>query len=287
VTTPRRGSGSWRHLQPRDLKIAPGVLQVIAAVQPRKYPWSDSGTLQHLQRYSHPDTRGGMQTKGRNQNTTWTGRCETRGTKNIPLLDGGDGLTTGDDGGEDVALHGDTEGEGNDIEKQEVSSLGGGGLSGKDTGLDGGTVGNSLIGVDALLELLAVEEVAEELLDLRNTGRTANENDLVDLGLLDVGVLEDLGDRVKGAGEGLLVQVLETGTGDVGVEVLTVEQGVDLNGGLGGVGEGTLGTLASSAETAEGTGIARDVLATGLLGELLLEVVEEVAVEVLSTEMGA
>jgi hypothetical protein len=210
-----------------------------------------------------------------------------RGNQNIPLLDGGDGLTTGDDGGEDVALHGDTKGEGNDIEKQEVSSLGGGGLSGEDTGLDGGTVGNSLIGVDALLELLAVEEVAKELLDLRDTGRTSNENDLVDLGLLDVGVLEDLGNGVKSASEGLLVQVLETSTGDVGVEVLAVEQGVDLNGGLGSVGKGTLGTLASSAETAEGTGIAGDVLATGLLGELLLEVVEEVAVEVLSTEMGA
>jgi hypothetical protein len=209
------------------------------------------------------------------------------GNKNIPLLDGGDGLTTGNDGGKDVALHGDTEGEGNDIEKQEVSSLGGGGLSGEDTGLNGGTVGNSLVGVDALLELLAVEEVAEELLDLGNTGRSTNENDLVDLGLLNVGVLENLGNGVKSASEGLLVQVLETSTGDVGVEVLAVEQGVDLNGGLGGVGEGTLGTLASSAETTEGTGIAGDVLATGLLGELLLEVVEEVAVEVLSTEMGA
>ena len=66
------------------------------------------------------------------------------------LLDGGDGLTTVDNGGEDVALHGDTEGERNDIEQEEVLGLGGGGLAGKDTGLDGSTVGNSLIGVDAL-----------------------------------------------------------------------------------------------------------------------------------------
>ncbi|KAH6496965.1 hypothetical protein HBI55_093150 [Parastagonospora nodorum] len=64
---------------------------------------------------------------------------------------------------------------------------------------------------------------------------------------------------VKSAGESLLVQVLETSTGDVGVEVLTVEQRVDLNSGLGGVGEGTLGTLASSSETTKGTGIAANV----------------------------
>ena len=193
-----------------------------------------------------------------------------------------DGLTAGNDGSEDVALHGDTKREGNDIEKEEVSSLGRGSLSGKDTSLDGGTVGNGLIGVDALLELLAVEEVAEELLDLGDTGRTTNKDDLVDLLLGDVGVLENLGNRVQSASKGLLVQILETSTGDVGVEVLTVEQRVDLNGSLGGVGEGTLGTLASSSETTKGTSIAADVL-FGFLCEFLFEVLKEVGVEVLTT----
>lgn len=199
-----------------------------------------------------------------------------------PLLDGGDGLTTGNDGSEDVTLHGYTEGEGNNIEKEEVGSFGGGGLSGKDTSLDGGTVGNGLIGVDALLKLLAVEVVAEELLDLGDTGRTTNKDDFVNLVLGDAGILENLGNGVQSASEGLLVQVLETSTGDVGVEVLTVEQRVDLNSGLGGVGESTLGTLASSSETTEGTGVTADVLLR-LLGEFLLEVVKEVGVEVLST----
>jgi hypothetical protein len=168
----------------------------------------------------------------------------------------GDGLSTGNDGSKDVTLHGDTEGEGNDIEKEEVGSLSGGGLSGEDTGLNGGTVGNSLVGVDALLELLATEEVAEELLNLGDTGGATNKDDLVNLVLGDVGVLENLSNRVKGAGESLLVQVLETSTCDVGVEVLAIEQRVDLNSGLGGVGESTLGTLASSPETAQGAGIS-------------------------------
>jgi hypothetical protein len=144
-------------------------------------------------------------------------------------------LSTRNDRSEDVALHGDTERKGNDIEQEKVCSLGRGGLSGKDTSLDSGTVGNSLIGVDALLKLLATEEVAEELLDLGDTSGTTNKNDLVNLVLGDVGVLENLSNRVKGTRESLLVQVLETSTGDVGVEVLTVEQRVDLNGGLGSV----------------------------------------------------
>jgi len=207
------------------------------------------------------------------------------------------GLTTGNNGGEDVALHGDTEGQRNDIEKEEVGGLGRGGLSGEDTGLDGGTVGDSLIGVDALLELLATEEVAEELLNLGDTGRATNEHNLVNLLLSDVGVLENLSNRVKSAGESLLVQVLETSTGDVGVEVLAIEQRVDLDGGLGSVGKRTLGTLASSAHTAEGTGVAADVCikldmyndgiveAPALLSffcELLLEVVQEVGIEILT-----
>jgi hypothetical protein len=66
------------------------------------------------------------------------------------LLNGGDGLATVDNGGEDVTLHGDTKGEGNNIQKEKVSGLGGGSLAGEDTGLNGGTVGNGLIGVDAL-----------------------------------------------------------------------------------------------------------------------------------------
>lgn len=175
------------------------------------------------------------------------------------LLDGGHGLATRNDRSEDVTLHGDTEGQRADIEKEEVSGLGGGSLAGEDTGLDGSTVGDSLIGVDGLLELLAVEEVGEELLDAGNTGGTTDEDDLVNAALLDSSVLEDLGNRLEGAVESLGVQVLETSTGNLGGEVLTIEERVDLNSGLGGVGKGTLGTLASSAETAESTGIARKI----------------------------
>ena len=168
-------------------------------------------------------------------------------------------LSTGNDRGEDVALHGNTEGEGNDIEKEEIGSIGRGSLARENTGLNGSTVCNSLVGIDALLELLAVEKVTEELLDLGNTGGATNEYNLVNLGLVDVGILENLANRVKSASKSFLIQILETSTGDVCVEILTLEQRVNLDCGLGGVGERSLGTLAGSPETAQGAGISRDV----------------------------
>ena len=69
-------------------------------------------------------------------------------------------------------------GEGNDIEEKQVLDLLG--LFTIENGsLDGGTIGNGLIGVDGSVELLAVEEVGEHLLDLGDTGRTADKDDRV------------------------------------------------------------------------------------------------------------
>jgi hypothetical protein len=203
----------------------------------------------------------------------------------LPLLDGGDSLAAGNDGSENAALHLNTERQGNDVEKQEVGSLGGGGLSGEDTGLNGGTPGDGLVGVDALLELLAVEELGQELLDLGDTGGATDQDDLVNAALRDTRVLEDLGDGLEGAGEGLGVQVLETGTGDGHGEVLAIEERVNLDGGLSTAGEGTLGTLASSSETAESTGIAAQVL-LGLAGKFFLAIIKKVCIEVLTSQVG-
>ena len=61
-------------------------------------------------------------------------------------------------------------------------------------------------------------------------------------------------------------------------------EGVNLNGGLGDRGESPLGTLASAAETAEGTSIIRDV-ELRLPLELILEVLQEGVVEVLTTQV--
>ena len=90
---------------------------------------------------------------------------------------------------EDVSFHGDTERERDDIQQEHVGSLSRRSLAGEDTSLNSGTVGDSLVGVDALLELLAVEEVGQELLDARDTGRTTDQHNVVNLGLLKGGVL--------------------------------------------------------------------------------------------------
>lgn len=168
-------------------------------------------------------------------------------------LDSWDSLSTRNDRSKDVALHGNTKRQWHDVQKQEIGSVGRCGLARKDTSLDGSTVSDSLVRVDALLELLAVEEVAEELLYPWNTSRTTDKHNLVNLALLNRSVLEDLLDGLKGAVESLAVDVFETSTGDAGVEVLAIEKGVDLDSGLGTVGKGTLGTFASSSQSAEST----------------------------------
>lgn len=196
------------------------------------------------------------------------------------LLQARHGVTTGNDGSEDVTLHGDTKREGDDIEKEKVGGVGGGGLAGKDTCLNGGTVRNGLVRVDALLELLAVEEVAKELLNLGDTSAATDKHNFVDLALLDGGVLEDLLDWLDGAIESLAVDILESGTGNLGVEVLAVIKRVDFDGGLGTVGKGTLRALASRPQAAQGTRVVADVLLCFSL-ELLLEMFKEVGVEIL------
>ena len=147
-------------------------------------------------------------------------------------LVGGDGGVTGNDDTENITLHSDTEGKRGDIEEEEVLGLLRG-LAGEDGGLDGSTVGNSLIGVDGLVELTATKELGHEGLDLGNTGGATNEDDVIDLVTGDLGVLQDLLDGIDGGLEESGVDLLETGTSEVGGEVLTLVEGVDLNGGLG------------------------------------------------------
>jgi len=192
---------------------------------------------------------------------------------------------TGNNGGENVTLHGNTKGKGNNIEEEEVLGLLRGGLVGQKSTLDGSTVSNSLIGVDGLLELLTVKEVGKELLDLGDTGGTTNKDNLVDLRLVDLGVLENLLNRSKSGLEESRVDLLETSTGDVDGKVLTLGKRVNLGSGLGDGRKRSLSTLSSGSESSESTGIVRDIN-TGLLLEVGLEELKQVGVEILTTQMG-
>ena len=114
--------------------------------------------------------------------------------------------------------------------KRSLSLLGG--VTSKDGGLNGGTVGNSFIWVNRLVRLLAVEEVGDELDSTWDTGRATNEDDFVDVGLVDLRVAEHLLNRLESRAEEILAQLLDTSTSEGCVEVDTLEYGVDFDGGL-------------------------------------------------------
>ena len=97
------------------------------------------------------------------------------------------------------------------------------GIAGQDGSLNCGAVGNSLIGVDALVGLLAVEEIGDELDDAGNTSGSTDQDDLVDVGLVDLGVPENFLDGLKGATEEILAKFLETSTSQGGVEIDALE----------------------------------------------------------------
>ena len=62
------------------------------------------------------------------------------------------------------------------VEQQHVLDV-----AGEDAGLDGRADGHDLVGVDALVRLLAAEELLDRLLDGRHARLAADEDDLVDV----------------------------------------------------------------------------------------------------------
>ena len=56
----------------------------------------------------------------------------------------------------------------------------------------------------------------------------------MDLGFVNLGISEDTVDWGGGGSEEVLAELLETSTGDGGIEVDTLEERVDFNGGLCG-----------------------------------------------------
>lgn len=181
------------------------------------------------------------------------------GGEDLGLL-GGDGGVAGNELGHHTPSGLDTHGEGSDVKQQNLVGRLGAGVTGENGSLDCGTVGDSLIGVDGAVGLLAVEVVGDELLNAGDTGGATDEDDLVDLALVDLGVAEDTVDGLDGRAEEILAELLETGTGDGGVEIDTLEERVDLNGGLSRRRKSALRTLASRAQTTESTGIGGQIL---------------------------
>ena len=98
------------------------------------------------------------------------------------------------------------------------------------------------LGLIDVLGSLQLKESDTSLIT-QDTSGTADQDDLVYLVLVDLGVDEDLADGLEGAAEEFLAELFETRAGEGGVEVDTLEERVVLNQGLVGGGEGTLGRL--------------------------------------------
>jgi hypothetical protein len=68
-------------------------------------------------------------------------------------------------------------------------------------------------------------------------------------------LLDGLDSRLEGGG----VDLLESGSSDVGLEVGSLVERVDLDGGLGDRGESPLGPLAGGPQSSESSGVVGDV----------------------------
>jgi len=122
-------------------------------------------------------------------------------------------------------------------------------------------------------------------LDLGDTGGTTNKDNFVDLGLGDVSILKHLLDGRHALAELGHAELLELGTGDVGVEVLTFCKSLAIDFSLMGRRKNSLGLLALGSKTTHGTSVALDVNTRLLLEGSDAEVDEDI-VEVLTTKMG-
>jgi hypothetical protein len=194
---------------------------------------------------------------------------------------GWDGSVSLNDISHDTTSGLDTHGKWGDIEEQKLLGLFVT-LTGEDGSLDGGTVSNSLIWVDGFVKGLSVEEVGEHGLNLWDSGRSTDENDLVDLTFTNTGVLEDVLDWWHALSEEVHAELLELGSGDVGVVVLTFGKSLALNWGLMRSGENSLGLLALSSESSESSGVLGDI-DTRFLLEVSHAEVDELVVEILTT----
>ncbi|GBE58785.1 NAD-specific glutamate dehydrogenase, putative [Babesia ovata] len=143
---------------------------------------------------------------------------------------------------------------------------------------------DSLIGVDSVVGLLS-EELLDHFSDLGDTGGTSDEHDLLDLALGHLDGLEHILDGVEGLYEQVLVEAFELGPGEGLAEVLSVDEVLNLDGGLGGGRQVTLGGLDLLAQLLHSLLVLHDV-DTVLLLEYLDEVVHHTPVEVLTTQVG-
>jgi hypothetical protein len=203
------------------------------------------------------------------------------GREDLGLL-GGDRRVSVDESSEDTTESLDTKRQRSNIKQEDISDL-----TGKNSTLDRSTNGNSLIGVDGLVGLLAKDGL-DSLNDLGHSGHTSNEDNLINLGRGDTGILEGLLDGLDGSLNKRTDKSLELGSGQLGVDVLRAggvssdERKVDL--GVGGGRQLGLGLLNGLSDSLDGHSVTREVNAVVLL-ELVNKVSDKNDIEILTTKV--
>merc|ERR1719218_290836 len=160
-----------------------------------------------------------------------TGLVVGVGGESLRLL-GGYSRVALDEGSHNTTCSLNTERERSHIEQEEIVEVGRLHTT-EDGSLHGGTVGDGLVRVDGLARVLAIEELLQHLLDLRDTGGSSNEHELINLVLRALRVAKGLLNRGHALAEVVHVELFEAGTGDGRGEVVSLVEGVDLDVGLG------------------------------------------------------
>ena len=188
-----------------------------------------------------------------------------------------------DEAGHDAALGLDAERQRRDVEEQDVLDL-----ALEHAGLQRGADGDDLVGVDALVGLLAAGELLDQLGHGGHAGGATDHHDVVDVADRDPGVLDDGLERRLAAVEQVARQLLELGAGERLVEV---QRAVGRRGDVGQVDRGLhrareldLRLLGRLAQTLQRHLVLGEVDAVRVL-ELRREVRDEALVPVVATEV--
>merc|ERR1712018_957161 len=117
-----------------------------------------------------------------------------------------------------------------------------------------------------------------------NPGGATDKDNVVDGGFVKLGIPHCLLHWIEGALEKVRAELLESSSGDGRVEVDAIKEGVDLNAGLCGGREGSLGSLTGSPQPPEGSLVSSEVLLVLPL-ELLDKVIHHPVIKVLPAQM--
>ena len=175
----------------------------------------------------------------------------------------------------------DAERQRGDVQQQHVLAV-----AGEHLALDGGADGDGFVRVDVLARFLA-EDFLDLVLHLGHAGHAADQDDVVDVGQLDAGVLDRGLARRHGALDELFDQRLQLGAGQLDVQVLRARRvGRDVGQvdvGLGLAGQLDLGLFSGFLQALQRENVLGQVDALFLL-ELGHDEVDDALVEVFAAQ---